>query len=57
MAANMSTNVGQVARYDRILPHGGHGASGTGTDLSVLALHEYQRPKTITARISPWGRQ
>jgi betaine-aldehyde dehydrogenase len=31
------------------LPHGGRGASGT--DLSVLALHEYQRPKTITARL------
>jgi betaine-aldehyde dehydrogenase len=31
------------------LPHGGRGASGTGTDLSVLALSEYQRPKTITA--------
>lgn len=31
------------------LPHGGRGASGTGTDLSVLALGEYQRPKTITA--------
>ncbi len=30
------------------LPHGGRGASGTGTDLSVLALGEYQRPKTIT---------
>lgn len=30
------------------LPHGGRGASGTGTDLSVLALHEYQRPKTVT---------
>jgi acyl-CoA reductase-like NAD-dependent aldehyde dehydrogenase len=33
------------------LPHGGRGASGTGTDLSTLALHEYQRPKTITARL------
>lgn len=33
------------------LPHGGRGASGTGTDLSVLALHEYQRPKTITLRL------
>jgi betaine-aldehyde dehydrogenase len=31
------------------LPHGGRRASGTGTDLSVLALGEYQRPKTITA--------
>jgi betaine-aldehyde dehydrogenase len=30
------------------LPHGGRGASGTGTDLSVLALADYQRPKTIT---------
>lgn len=38
------------------LPHGGRGASGTGTDLSTLALHEYQRPKTITARPpgNPW---
>ncbi|MGW7276313.1 aldehyde dehydrogenase family protein [Streptomyces sp. NPDC054864] len=34
------------------LPHGGRGASGQGTDLSVLALHEYQRPKTVTVRIS-----
>ncbi|WEV29509.1 aldehyde dehydrogenase family protein [Streptomyces sp. 71268] len=34
------------------LPHGGRGASGQGTDLSVLALHEYQRPKTITARLA-----
>ncbi|MFF7453227.1 aldehyde dehydrogenase family protein [Kitasatospora sp. NPDC008115] len=33
------------------LPHGGRGASGQGTDLSVLALHEYQRPKTVTARL------
>lgn len=33
------------------LPHGGRGASGTGTDLSVLSLHEYQRPKTVTARL------
>ncbi|MBB5939721.1 aldehyde dehydrogenase family protein [Streptomyces zagrosensis] len=33
------------------LPHSGRGASGHGTDLSVLALHEYQRPKTITARL------
>ncbi|MFJ4845585.1 MULTISPECIES: aldehyde dehydrogenase family protein [unclassified Streptomyces] len=34
------------------LPHGGRGASGHGTDLSTLALHEYQRPKTVTARLS-----
>ncbi|MFF4764022.1 aldehyde dehydrogenase family protein [Streptomyces sp. NPDC001292] len=33
------------------LPHGGRGASGHGTDLSTLALHEYQRPKTVTARL------
>ncbi|MGW3286674.1 aldehyde dehydrogenase family protein [Streptomyces sp. NPDC001002] len=33
------------------LPHGGRGASGHGTDLSTLALPEYQRPKTITARL------
>ncbi|RBM16091.1 aldehyde dehydrogenase family protein [Streptomyces sp. PT12] len=33
------------------LPHGGRGASGAGTDLSVLALDEYQRPKTVTARL------
>ncbi|MEH1016305.1 aldehyde dehydrogenase family protein [Micromonospora sp. CPCC 206060] len=33
------------------LPHGGRGASGHGTDLSTLALHEYQRPKTITVRL------
>ncbi|MEV7421072.1 hypothetical protein [Streptomyces sp. NPDC091212] len=31
------------------LPHGGRGVSGHGTDLSVLALHEYQRAKTVTA--------
>ncbi|MFC4499524.1 MULTISPECIES: aldehyde dehydrogenase family protein [Streptomyces] len=35
------------------LPHGGRGASGHGTDLSTLALHEYQRPKTVTARLIP----
>ncbi|MFF3559260.1 aldehyde dehydrogenase family protein [Streptomyces sp. NPDC002574] len=35
------------------LPHGGRGASGHGTDLSTLALHEYQRPKTVAARLSP----
>ncbi|MFE0631744.1 aldehyde dehydrogenase family protein [Streptomyces sp. NPDC058864] len=34
------------------LPHGGRGASGHGTDLSTLALHEYQRPKTVTARLT-----
>lgn len=34
------------------LPHGGRGASGHGTDLSVLALHEYQRPKTVTVRLA-----
>ncbi|MGW5019409.1 aldehyde dehydrogenase family protein [Streptomyces cacaoi] len=33
------------------LPHGGRGASGHGTDMSVLALTEYQRPKTVTARV------
>ncbi|MEE1821350.1 aldehyde dehydrogenase family protein [Streptomyces sp. BE20] len=33
------------------LPHGGRGASGHGTDLSVLALQEYRRPKTVTARL------
>jgi betaine-aldehyde dehydrogenase len=33
------------------LPHGGRGQSGHGTDLSVLALSEYQRPKTITVNI------
>ncbi|MGW0859458.1 aldehyde dehydrogenase family protein [Streptomyces sp. NPDC002690] len=33
------------------LPHGGRGASGHGTDLSVLALDEYQRPKTVTVRV------
>ncbi|AHH99059.1 aldehyde dehydrogenase family protein [Kutzneria albida] len=32
------------------LPHGGRGQSGTGTDLSVLALADYQRPKTVTVR-------
>jgi betaine-aldehyde dehydrogenase len=34
------------------LPHGGRRGSGQGTDLSVLALAEYQRPKTITARLT-----
>ncbi|MFJ2670493.1 aldehyde dehydrogenase family protein [Streptomyces sp. NPDC087525] len=34
------------------LPHGGRGSSGHGTDLSTLALHAYQRPKTITARLT-----
>ncbi|MFD6426004.1 aldehyde dehydrogenase family protein [Streptomyces sp. NPDC060198] len=33
------------------LPHGGRGSSGHGTDLSVLALDEYQRPKTVTVRV------
>ncbi|ROO90833.1 acyl-CoA reductase-like NAD-dependent aldehyde dehydrogenase [Actinocorallia herbida] len=33
------------------LPHGGRGASGTGTDLSVLALAEYRRPKTVTVNL------
>jgi betaine-aldehyde dehydrogenase len=35
------------------LPHGGRRASGNGTDLSILALHEYQRPKTIIVRLQP----
>lgn len=35
------------------LPHSGRGTSGHGTDLSTLALHEYQRPKTVTARLVP----
>ncbi|WP_411111734.1 aldehyde dehydrogenase family protein [Streptomyces sp. c-19] len=35
------------------LPHGGRGASGHGTDLSTLALQEYQRPKTVTVRLRP----
>jgi betaine-aldehyde dehydrogenase len=34
------------------LPHGGRKQSGHGTDLSVLALAEYQRPKTITVNLS-----
>jgi betaine-aldehyde dehydrogenase len=34
------------------LPHGGRKESGQGTDLSVLALAEYQRPKTITINVS-----
>ncbi|MER5961587.1 aldehyde dehydrogenase family protein [Streptomyces sp. NPDC002057] len=34
------------------LPHGGRGASGHGTDLSALALQEYQRPKTVTVRLA-----
>ncbi|WP_277426089.1 aldehyde dehydrogenase family protein [Streptomyces sp. ADI96-02] len=35
------------------LPHGGRRGSGHGTDLSVLALTEYQRPKTVTVRTGP----
>ncbi|MFF9864722.1 aldehyde dehydrogenase family protein [Streptomyces sp. NPDC013953] len=34
------------------LPHGGRGSSGHGTDLSTLALHEYQRPRTVTVRLT-----
>jgi acyl-CoA reductase-like NAD-dependent aldehyde dehydrogenase len=33
------------------LPHGGRRGSGHGTDLSVLALTEYQRPKCVTVRL------
>jgi acyl-CoA reductase-like NAD-dependent aldehyde dehydrogenase len=33
------------------LPHGGRGASGHGTDLSVLAIREYTRPKTVTVAL------
>ncbi|GAA1976450.1 aldehyde dehydrogenase family protein [Kitasatospora viridis] len=33
------------------LPHGGRGSSGHGTDLSTLALAEYQRPKCVTVRV------
>ncbi|GLW57025.1 aldehyde dehydrogenase family protein [Kitasatospora phosalacinea] len=33
------------------LPHSGRRSSGAGTDLSVLALREYQRAKTVTARL------
>jgi betaine-aldehyde dehydrogenase len=33
------------------LPHGGRRGSGNGTDLSVLALTEYQRPKCVTVRL------
>ncbi|WKX73497.1 aldehyde dehydrogenase family protein [Streptomyces sp. XD-27] len=33
------------------LPHGGRKESGHGTDLSVLALTEYQRPKTVTVNV------
>ncbi|RKE17638.1 aldehyde dehydrogenase family protein [Streptomyces sp. TLI_171] len=33
------------------LPHSGRRGSGAGTDLSALALREYQRPKTVTARL------
>ncbi|MFD0273182.1 aldehyde dehydrogenase family protein [Kitasatospora sp. NPDC127111] len=33
------------------LPHSGRGTSGHGTDLSTLALQEYQRPKTVTVRL------
>ncbi|MEE1742445.1 aldehyde dehydrogenase family protein [Streptomyces sp. BE147] len=39
------------------LPHGGRGASGHGTDLSALALQEYQRPKTVTVRLAPGVRE
>ncbi|WP_087929185.1 aldehyde dehydrogenase family protein [Streptomyces albireticuli] len=33
------------------LPHGGRRQSGNGTDLSVLAVTEYQRPKTVTVSL------
>ncbi|MEV0230198.1 aldehyde dehydrogenase family protein [Nonomuraea sp. NPDC050786] len=33
------------------LPHGGRRSSGYGTDLSVLALGDYQRPKSVTVRL------
>ncbi|MEV4561947.1 aldehyde dehydrogenase family protein [Kitasatospora sp. NPDC049285] len=33
------------------LPHSGRRGSGAGTDLSTLALRDYQRPKTVTARL------
>lgn len=33
------------------LPHGGRKSSGHGTDLSVLAIAEYQRPKCVTVRL------
>jgi betaine-aldehyde dehydrogenase len=33
------------------LPHGGRRASGHGVDMSVLALTDYQRPKTVTVRV------
>ncbi|MFJ1757758.1 aldehyde dehydrogenase family protein [Kitasatospora sp. NPDC088134] len=33
------------------LPHSGRRSSGAGTDLSALALRDYQRPKTVTARL------
>ncbi|GGZ70873.1 aldehyde dehydrogenase family protein [Streptomyces echinoruber] len=33
------------------LPHGGRKGSGHGTDLSTLALAEYQRPKCVTVRL------
>ncbi|RPK69637.1 Gamma-aminobutyraldehyde dehydrogenase [Streptomyces sp. ADI96-15] len=33
------------------LPHGGRKSSGHGTDLSALALAEYQRPKCVTVRL------
>ncbi|MBW5420221.1 aldehyde dehydrogenase family protein [Streptomyces sp. BG9H] len=34
------------------LPHGGRKGSGHGTDMSVLALTEYQRPKTIMVDVT-----
>jgi acyl-CoA reductase-like NAD-dependent aldehyde dehydrogenase len=43
----LNTHLEQTAE----LPHGGRRGSGHGTDLSVLALQEYQRPKTVTARL------
>ncbi|RFU86629.1 aldehyde dehydrogenase family protein [Streptomyces triticagri] len=33
------------------LPHGGRRGSGHGTDMSTLALTEYQRPKCVTVRV------
>lgn len=45
----VNTHLDQIAE----LPHGGRRGSGTGTDMSVLALTEYRRPKTVTVRLDP----
>jgi betaine-aldehyde dehydrogenase len=48
MIARLNCHLEQTAE----LPHGGRRDSGHGTDLSVLALTDYQQPKTIKANLA-----